>query len=94
MTIHLPVDLEISILERVRSGQFASLDDAMTQAAYLLLQKVGAGQPAEPVPALAGLDPALGSIGAMRDAAAELDEIVAEAMRRRRDQPWRVLAGE
>ena len=92
MTIHLPEDLETSILAQVRSGRFASLDDAMAEAARLLLQKIGnTSQPAGPA---SGPDPALGSIGAMRDAAEEPDEIVADAMRRRREQPGRVIAGE
>ena len=30
----------------------------------------------------------------MRDAADELDEIVAEAMKRRREEPWRIVPGE
>jgi hypothetical protein len=34
-----------------------------------------------------------GSLGAMRDAAAELDEVVAIAMKMR-EQPWRLPAGE
>jgi Arc/MetJ-type ribon-helix-helix transcriptional regulator len=40
MTIHLPANLESSILEVVQSGQFASVDDAMAEAARLLLQQV------------------------------------------------------
>jgi len=40
MTIYLPENLETSILEAVHSGQFASLDDAMAEAARLLLQKL------------------------------------------------------
>jgi Arc/MetJ-type ribon-helix-helix transcriptional regulator len=39
MTIHLPENLESSVLEAVHRGQFASIDDAMTQAARLLLQQ-------------------------------------------------------
>jgi hypothetical protein len=34
-------------------------------------------------------DAGLGSIGAMRDAADELDEIVADAMKRRQQETWR-----
>lgn len=34
-----------------------------------------------------------GSLGAMRDAAKELDEVVAHAMKMRQ-QPWRLPAGE
>jgi Arc/MetJ-type ribon-helix-helix transcriptional regulator len=38
MTIHLPPHIESSIQAAVHSGHFASVDDAMTQAASLLLQ--------------------------------------------------------
>ena len=40
MTIHLPPDIESSIQDAVHSGHFASLDDAMTEAATLLLQRL------------------------------------------------------
>jgi len=40
MTIHLPPDIESSIQAAVHSGHFASVDDAMTKAASLLLQKL------------------------------------------------------
>ncbi len=36
----------------------------------------------------------LGSIGAMREDADFLDEIVESAMKARREQPWRVSPGE
>jgi len=49
MTIDLPEILERSILEAVHSGQFASVDDAMAEAARLLLKKY---QPAKPAKAL------------------------------------------
>ena len=38
MTIHLPENLESSILAAVHSGRYASLDDAMAEAASLLVQ--------------------------------------------------------
>ena len=88
MIIHLPVDLESSIQAAVRDGRFASVDEAMAEAARLLLRTLKQERPA-PKPAAA--PPLLGS---MRDAAAELDEIVAEAMKRRREEPWRVIPGE
>jgi Arc/MetJ-type ribon-helix-helix transcriptional regulator len=40
MTIHLPPELESSIQAAVHSGHFASVDDAMTEAASLLLQRL------------------------------------------------------
>jgi Arc/MetJ-type ribon-helix-helix transcriptional regulator len=86
MTIHLPADLERSIESAVLSGRFASVDDAMARAARLLLREMSS----EPQPAN---DAGMGSIGAMRDAADELDEAVEYAMKLRQ-QPWRVGAGE
>ena len=38
MTIHLPPDIERSILAAVHCGHFASMDDAMTEAASLLIE--------------------------------------------------------
>ena len=43
MTIHLPQDLESSIQAAVRGGHFAPVDDAMTEAARLLLLKLDPG---------------------------------------------------
>ena len=69
--------------------RFTSVDDAMAEAARLLLQKHNL-----PIPATNGTalpDTGLGSIGSMRDAAAELDEIVADAYRQRREDKGRVF---
>jgi hypothetical protein len=38
--------------------------------------------------------PPLGSLGAMHDAAEELDAIVERAMKNRRERPWRLPPGE
>jgi Arc/MetJ-type ribon-helix-helix transcriptional regulator len=43
MTIHLPQDVENSIQAAVHSGHFSSIDDAMTEAARLLLQSLTGG---------------------------------------------------
>jgi Arc/MetJ-type ribon-helix-helix transcriptional regulator len=40
MTIQLPDNLESSILEAVHHGRYASLDDAMAEAASLLVQRL------------------------------------------------------
>ena len=40
MTIHLPPDIKISIQAAVHNGRYASLDDAMTEAASLLVQQL------------------------------------------------------
>jgi Arc/MetJ-type ribon-helix-helix transcriptional regulator len=59
MTIHLPHDVERDILAEVHSGHFASLDDAMAEAARLLLRQLKHGQ-AQAVPdkTVASEDPA------------------------------------
>jgi Arc/MetJ-type ribon-helix-helix transcriptional regulator len=92
MIIHLPEDLESSIRAQVQSGHFASMDAAMAEAARLLLRELDeTHRPALAVESEATTDPVLGS---MKDAAEELDEIVAEAMRIRQEQPWRVFPDE
>jgi Arc/MetJ-type ribon-helix-helix transcriptional regulator len=50
MTIHLPPDIENSIQAAIRSGHFASIDDAMTEAAALLLQRIKQIQPSAASP--------------------------------------------
>ena len=93
MTIQLPEDLQRSIRAEVLSGHFVSEEALVTEAVreYLrtLRAKPKAGQP----PATDASN-SLGSIGAMRDAADELDEIVADAMKRRREEQWREIPGE
>jgi Arc/MetJ-type ribon-helix-helix transcriptional regulator len=93
MTIHLPKDLETFIRAEVLSGHFASEEDFVTEAVREYLRILQAKpQPAQP----AAMDAtgSLGSIGAMRDADDELEEIVADAMKRRREEPWREIPGE
>lgn len=90
MTINLPGDLERFIQAEVRSGHFASEEDAIATAIRLLRQQLS--QSAQQSPNTpAAPDPVL---GAMRDAADEMDEIVAEAMTCREQQPWRLSPGE
>jgi Arc/MetJ-type ribon-helix-helix transcriptional regulator len=85
MTIHLPKDVESSILAEVHSGHFASVDEAVA-AAWRAFEQIKQRY----TPPSAGM----GSIGAMRDAADELDQIVADAMKRRQEEPWRAIPGE
>ena len=91
MTIHLPPHIESSIQAAVHSGRFASLDEAMTEAASLLVQRLNQEQaqakPATQPPA----DPLL---GAWREDAELLDEIVEHAMKVREERPWRLAPGE
>ena len=90
MTIQLPTHLESSIRAAVHSGRFASVDDAIAEAVRLLLSELARGQQT----ANDAANPGLGSIGAMRDAAYELDEIVADAYRKRRQETWRDISVE
>jgi Arc/MetJ-type ribon-helix-helix transcriptional regulator len=85
MTIQLPKDVESFINAEVHRGHFASVDDAVTAIVREYFQREEKASPA----ATSGIkpDPGLGSIGAMRDAADELDAITADAMSRRQGQP-------
>ena len=91
MTIHLPSDLESSIQAAVQSGRFASIDDAMAEAARLLLRTITQEVKSTPTKTAAPSDPLL---GIWRDVPEEIDEIVAEAMQHRREEPWRAIPGE
>jgi hypothetical protein len=83
MTIHLPKEVENSINNEVLSGRFASAEEAIAAAwlAFVHHHPEAVGPTG------------LGSIGAMRDAADELDEAVEHAMNLRQ-RPWRTPAGE
>jgi Arc/MetJ-type ribon-helix-helix transcriptional regulator len=48
MTIHLPPHIERSIQDAVHDGHFESVDDAMTRAATLLLQRLQQAQTKPP----------------------------------------------
>ncbi len=82
MTIHLPKEVESSIEAAVRSGYFASADDALAEA-WRSFQRQ------HPVPT-----PGLGLIGALRDDADLLDQAVEHGMKVREERPWRLNAGE
>jgi Arc/MetJ-type ribon-helix-helix transcriptional regulator len=88
VTIHLPPHIESSIEAAVRSGRFASLDDAMTEAATLLVQRLEQEARAKPLAAAADDLPPDPILGLMRDNAELMDEIVANAYRRRREDKW------
>jgi Arc/MetJ-type ribon-helix-helix transcriptional regulator len=87
MTIQLPADLENRVNSMVASGRFPSVDDAMAEAARLLIRELDRGRETRPPDDARAFG--LGSIGAMRDAAEELDEIVADAYRHRCEETWR-----
>ena len=95
MTINLPDDLERFIQAEIHCGHFASEEDAIAEAVRLLRHQLAHQAKSIPAAELAPFastpDPVL---GAMRDAADELDDIVAEAMNHREQQPWRLSPGE
>ena len=81
MTIHLPEHLERFVNDQVQAGRYSTEEEVISDALEQLRQHV---QPAAN---------SQGSLGAMRDAADELDEVVEHAMQLRR-RPWRALPGE
>jgi Arc/MetJ-type ribon-helix-helix transcriptional regulator len=85
VTIHLPEDLERAIKAAVLGGEFASEEEAITEAvrSFLRHRKTAPARPPGP-----------GSIGAMRDDAELLDQAVAHAMKVREERPWRLSPGE
>ena len=91
MTIHLPQDVKRSIEAAVHGGRFASVDDALTEAARLLLREL-AQESHQARPTANGPvttpDPIL---GLMRDDTELMDEIVADAYRQRGEETWREL---
>jgi Arc/MetJ-type ribon-helix-helix transcriptional regulator len=90
MTIQLPQELESSLRAAVDEGHFTSLDEAMTEAARLLLGELKQGNlPPPAVRCENRPDPVL---GCMREDAELLDGIVADAYRRRRDEAGREIA--
>ena len=76
MTIHLPKDVEHSIEAAVHGGLFVSVDEALAEA-WRCLERQRVTPKSKPETGGTSPDPLLGSIGAMRDAADELDEVVA-----------------
>ncbi|OJW08036.1 MAG: hypothetical protein BGO49_20825 [Planctomycetales bacterium 71-10] len=85
MTIHIPKDLESSIEAAVDRGDFASVDDAMAEAARLLVRELGR----KPSPLQDREGPSDPLLGLMRDDVELMDEIVADAYRNRRDDQGR-----
>jgi Arc/MetJ-type ribon-helix-helix transcriptional regulator len=88
MTIHLSKDVENSIIAAVQSGQFASADEMVNKLVREYSQRIRQQTPhadeADATP-----DPLM---GIWQDYAEEMDEIVADAMKHRKEEPWRVLA--
>ena len=88
MTIHLPSDLESSIQAAVQSGRFASVDEALAEAARLLLGELDRHSAID-APGNAK-NRGMGFIGALRDDADLLDQAVEHAMQVREERPWRL----
>jgi len=88
MTIHIPKELESTIEAAVHGGHFASLDDAMAEAARLLIRdlKQRPQPPAEDTDS--GPDPIM---GLWSDCTDEIDQIVTDAYHQRQQPSWRKL---
>jgi Arc/MetJ-type ribon-helix-helix transcriptional regulator len=84
MTIHLPNDVERDIVAEVQSGQFASVDDALTEAWRSFQRQRQLSAPIH----------GPGLIEALRDDAELLDQAVEHAMRVREERLWRLAPGE
>ncbi len=88
MIITLPNDLESLVHATVRDGQFATIDDAMAEAARLLLRELAQNSsPARPT--IDASQPPFGFIGALRDDAELLDQAVEHALNVREERAWR-----
>ncbi len=89
MNIQLPPQVEDSIRAAVHSGHFSSVEEAMTEAARLLLRDLDR----RPIPAASSADADVDTpdplLGLMREDTDLMDEIVAEAYRRRREEKRR-----
>jgi Arc/MetJ-type ribon-helix-helix transcriptional regulator len=94
VTINLPDDLERFLRAEVHRGHFASENDAIVEAVQLLRRQLAEAPARPPAPATAGASASDPVLGAMRDAADEMDDIVAGAMRHREQQPWRLSTSE
>jgi Arc/MetJ-type ribon-helix-helix transcriptional regulator len=87
MTIHLPPDIESSIQAAIHGGHFASVDDAISEAARLPLQTLQRNpRAATPIDQELKPDPLLGS---MKDHAELIDQIVEDAMMNRQEEASR-----
>lgn len=86
MTIHVSPEVEESILAAVQSGRFRSVDEAITAAWLAWNRKQNTARLPQADDAEATPDPLL---GLWHDYADEMDEIVADAYRHRREDTWR-----
>ncbi|MBV8556002.1 MAG: hypothetical protein JO116_10585 [Planctomycetaceae bacterium] len=77
MTIHLPPHIESSIQAAVHSGHFASMDEAMTKAATLLLERLELEQ-AQAMPAASPADATAPRRKPLWERAAELRKSIPE----------------
>lgn len=88
MTSQLPAELEDWIRARVQSGQFSSGDAAVAEAAHRFRQSEQE-QDRRYVSVPMDVPPSDPLLGCMRFDAELMDEIVADAYRQRREEPWR-----
>lgn len=92
MTIHLPSELERPIYEAVRNGLFASVDEAMAEAARLLVDKLGGDLAA--IPGAVEHRESSSIIGLFRDDAEFIERVTERIMEGRRTRVLRRPAHE
>jgi Arc/MetJ-type ribon-helix-helix transcriptional regulator len=88
MTINVSKDVEDSINAAVQKGLFASAEEMIAQ---LVREHAQRTPPSPAEGAAADADPL---VGIWRDYTDEMDDLVADAMKRRKEEPWRVIPGE
>ena len=88
MTIQLPGDLENSLRSEVLNGRFANADDAAAEILRDYFRRKASA--AATMPGDPHANGGLGSIGAMKEDADLMDQVVEHAMRVREERPWRL----
>ena len=91
MTINLPDELENRLQATVQSGRFASVDEAIAEAARLLFRELDRGRNVAVLATHGSDSPPDPLLGLWQDYADEIDAIVADAYRHRREENWREL---
>ena len=91
MTINLPNDLESRLQATVQSGRFASVEDGIAEAVCLLFRELDRSRKMAKLPVNGSNSPPDPLLGLWQDYADEMDTIVADAYRHRREESWREL---
>jgi Arc/MetJ-type ribon-helix-helix transcriptional regulator len=94
MAINLPEDLNRFIQAEVGNGHFASEEAALAEAVRLLRRQVSHEKSVAQAGGTLLVGEPVSLLGVLGDIAEEIDEIVAEAMKQREAETWRLVSGE